>query len=157
MEYKYKNFLMGCGQTCQARALIVMTAIGGESVGALVSPLLGEKRGVGALVGAALSGLGMTLLQMDNLKGKKRNVKRQLPCDNPPCFSRNQYNLEEPKSQSDCGDGHEFIPRGGTRKKAFCQALNNRPNPHRYGADTLMNNGQVLTAEDVEAAISNMG
>ena len=67
---------MGCGQKCQARSLIVMFAIGGASVGALVSPLLGEKRGVGALVGAALSGLGMTLLQMDNLKGKKRNVKR---------------------------------------------------------------------------------
>jgi len=71
---KYKNFLGGCGQTCQARALIVMTAIGGASVGALVSPLLGEKRGVGAIVGAALSGLGMTLVQMSNLKGEKRNV-----------------------------------------------------------------------------------
>ena len=71
---KYKNFLVGCGQTCQARALIVMTAIGGASVGALVSPLLGEKRGVGAIVGAALSGLGMTLVQMSNLKGEKRNA-----------------------------------------------------------------------------------
>lgn len=62
----YKNFL---NQEGQARALVVVSAIGGAFIGALVSPLLDEKRGIGALVGGMLAGFGMALVQMKKNQG----------------------------------------------------------------------------------------
>ena len=70
---------MGCGQECQARALVVLFAMGGAVVGALVSPLLDEKRGIGALVGAGVAGLGMGLIQMNKLKPSSEQIVKANP------------------------------------------------------------------------------
>ena len=75
---KHKNFV-GCGNKCQARALVVFSAIGGAVVGALVSPLLDEKRGIGALVGAGVAALGMGLIQMNKNKTSSRQIVRAVP------------------------------------------------------------------------------
>ena len=75
---KHKNFV-GCGQKCQSRALVVFSAMGGAVVGALVSPLLDEKRGFGALVGAVVAGVGMGLAQMNKNKASSRKIVRAVP------------------------------------------------------------------------------
>jgi len=76
---EYKNFIMGCGSKCQARAAVVLGATGGAVVGALVSPLLDEKRGIGALVGAGLAGLGMALVQINKYKPSAEQIVKVVP------------------------------------------------------------------------------
>jgi hypothetical protein len=110
---EYKNWTESYGKSLNAAIIIGFVALTG--VGAGIGAYVSKDKTFGAIMGglAGFSVIAVPLLNKKFNKGKKRNV--------------NEYTLEEPKSQSDCGDGHEFIPRGGTRKKAFCQMLNIKP------------------------------
>ena len=127
MEYKEKfNNASGSLVSKEALPLIAILSItifvgGGAVVGALIS----NDKKFGAIIGsiAGFTALGIKYISKTsiNLRDNEIDAKANQP------IRPSVPHLKEPKSQSDCGDGHEFIPRGGTRKKAFCQRLNIKP------------------------------